>query len=1035
MLVAHGLWRAGALCVWAEDPNTYGSARGGIAPKPHPYAVPGADLPRVLAPLGDADLVAKGGESELVVRLPGSTVRPEASPDLVVPDGRPPRGTRRLLPWRVPVLVYGPAEARELLAGLAEDRPADDLTGADTGDGAPDVLAGADLRYLAVLVEDAAALVRRGRMLPALVRTGGAAEARWRCVLTGADAERARTLAAALPPVLRGVPGALDADEDEMPASGNIVLTVLDAFADAEVRARSGEPLVGRTGTTYAHRWARALTGADATVRGDGAHPAEAAALAEALDGWRAAAHAGDGPVRTFFRLAEPELDLLAPDEDDALAEAPWRIELGLQSTDDPSLVVPAEAVWRADPDELGSLMAARPEETLLAGLGRAARLYPELDTALRDATPHEVTTDAAGAYRFLKETAPLLSAAGFGVRLPRWAGAAKLGRRLTTKTASKQQATVAQGFGREQIVEFRWDLALGETTIDEDELLRLAALKVPLVRLRGQWVELDDRQLNAALDFLKQRRDGTMTTADALSIALLDHEDDPLPVTEVESDGALGDLLSGDTERRLTPVPTPDGLDGELRPYQQRGLAWLSFMSELGLGTILADDMGLGKTISTLALLQLEAPADPNLLICPMSLVGNWQREAERFTPGLRVYVHHGAKRARGDELASAVGNADLVITTYGTAARDCEELGGFTWRRVVVDEAQAIKNAQTRQARAVRALPAGHRLALTGTPVENHLTELWSIMEFANPGLLGSAAGFRRRFAKPIEADGDSDASARLKRATGPFVLRREKTDKSIISDLPEKQEIKVWCNLTQEQASLYQATVDDMMARLENSEGIEYRGLVLATMAKLKQVCNHPAHLLKDGSRLAGRSGKLARLEEIADEVVADGEKALCFTQYAEWGAALQPYLAARTGRPVLFLHGGLGKAQRDELVTRFSETDEPAIFLLSLKAGGTGLNLTAANHVIHVDRWWNPAVEDQATDRAFRIGQTRNVQVRKFICVGTLEERIDEMIERKKKLAESIVGTGEDWLTSLSTGELREVIRLAPEAVSS
>jgi SNF2 family DNA or RNA helicase len=450
-------------------------------------------------------------------------------------------------------------------------------------------------------------------------------------------------------------------------------------------------------------------------------------------------------------------------------------------------------------------------------------------------------------------------------------------------------------------------------------------------------------------------------------------------------------------------------------------------------------------NTVQLLALMasQREAPGPdathaPTLLVCPMSLVGNWEREAARFTPDLRVHVHHGADRLKGKELASALGEADLVITTYALAARDQDALSEVRWARVVCDEAQNIKNAATRQARAVRALPAASRIALTGTPVENRLADLWSIMEFARPGILGPAERFRTKYAVPIERNGDEEAAERLRRITGPFILRRLKTDKTIISDLPDKLEMKVWCNLTPEQASLYQATVSDMMARIEAAEaaddGIGRRGLVLATMAKLKQVCNHPAHLLGDGSRLAGRSGKLERLEEICDEVIADGDKALCFTQYAEFGRMLQPYLASRLGCPVLYLHGGTPKRQRDAMVAQFQESAEPALFVLSLKAGGTGLNLTAANHVIHVDRWWNPAVEDQATDRAFRIGQRKDVQVRKFVCVGTLEERIDSMIDEKKALAERIVGTGESWLTELSTSDLREVIALSPEAVS-
>ena len=373
-------------------------------------------------------------------------------------------------------------------------------------------------------------------------------------------------------------------------------------------------------------------------------------------------------------------------------------------------------------------------------------------------------------------------------------------------------------------------------------------------------------------------------------------------------------------------------------------------------------------------------------------------------------------------------------MLTTYALAARDAADLRKITWRRVVVDEAQAIKNAATKQATAIRSIPAGTRIAVTGTPVENRLADLWSILEFANPGLLGSAAAFKKRYAEPIERRGDDDAADRLRRFTGPFILRRVKTDKSIIADL-EKLEMDLVCNLTAEQAALYQAVVDDMLDRIRTAEGIERRGLVLATMTKLKQVCNHPAQFLRDGSRLTGRSGKLERLDEILDEVLAVGEKALLFTQYAEFGALLRGHLTGRFGHEVLFLHGGVPKPARDAMVARFQDEDawSPPLFVLSLKAGGTGLTLTAANHVVHVDRWWNPAVEDQATDRAFRIGQRRAVQVRKLICAGTVEEKIAAMIRDKRGLAAKIVGTGEQWLTELSTGQLAELLRLEAGAV--
>jgi SNF2 family DNA or RNA helicase len=996
MLVAHATWHGGALCLWAEDPALPDTSRVRVTPKPHPFAA--ADLRGT----SYADLTAGAMRVELTLLLPGSAAGPFPSPELA----REPSSRRPALhPWRVPALALDPFAAMALLA---------------SADDAEDVVRGADLRFFALVADEAMHLAERGRVLPALVREDGDLAARWRPVITGADAERFRELARAMPPACRAA--------GDGRAGAEVLLEALTGLADATVRGIVPHPLLAeRTGRVperlpLAERWAAALTGPDpAVAREPGDDPDT---LAAELDSWAAAALRPSGPLRVCFRLGEP------PEDDPG---GPWSVQFALQGTDDPSLYVPAAAIWTGD-----AASVADAEETLLAGLGRALRLYPQITEALRVATPTSVTTDAEGAFHFLRESAPLLSAAGFGVQLPQWAGRARLGMKLTTRTKTDPGATVSSGFGLGDLVDFRWDLALEGEDLTEEELTELARLKAPLVRLRGKWVELDDAQLTRALEFLSRGRTGEMSAAQAVRAAI--HAgDDTLPLMEIDADGGLGDLLSGQADRRLEPIPTPESFEGTLRPYQERGLAWLSFLDDLGLGAVLADDMGLGKTAQTLALLASRAPyrreRGPTLLIGPMSLVGNWQRETARFTPKLRVYVHHGGGRHRGAELEEAVRGADLVLTTYGTATRDREALSAIEWDRVVCDEAQALKNSGTRQAQAVRSIPARGRIALTGTPVENHLTELWSIMEFANPGLLGPRQAFRERFATPIEAHGDEEAAAALGRATGPFILRRLKTDKTIITDLPEKQEIKVWCNLTPEQASLYQATVEDMLDRISASSGMERRGLVLATMAKLKQVCNHPAHLLKDGSRLPGRSGKLERLEEICAEVVAEGEKALVFTQYSEFGTMLQPHLEARLGRPVLWLHGGTTKRRRDELVRRFQEDAEPAVFLLSLKAAGTGLTLTAANHVVHVDRWWNPAVEDQATDRAFRIGQTKNVQVRKFICVGTMEERVDEMIERKKALAERIVGTGEGWLTELSVAELRDVVRLGSEAVSA
>ena len=424
-----------------------------------------------------------------------------------------------------------------------------------------------------------------------------------------------------------------------------------------------------------------------------------------------------------------------------------------------------------------------------------------------------------------------------------------------------------------------------------------------------------------------------------------------------------------------------------------------------------------------------------PALLICPMSIVGNWHREVQRFAPSLKVMIHHGHERLSGDAFAQEARQHDIVITTYALALRDKEHLSLIDWEYVVVDEAQNIKNESAKQTQAIKSIHGSHKIALTGTPVENRLSELWSIMEFLNPGYLGSAKDFSGKFAVPIEKYHDAGRAETLKKVIQPFVLRRLKTDKAIISDLPDKMEMKVYCNLTQEQASLYEAVVKEMMEKIEAADGIERKGLVLSTIMKLKQICNHPAHFVADGSSLPGRSGKLSRLEEMLEEVLAAGDKALIFSQFAEMGGMLRQYLQETLGCEVLFLHGGTPKKQRDLMVQRFqSEQHGAPLFILSLKAGGVGLNLTAANHVFHFDRWWNPAVENQATDRAFRIGQTKNVQVHKFISVGTMEEHIDQMIEQKKELAENIVGAGENWLTELSTAQLKDLFALSREAVA-
>lgn len=916
------------------------------------------------------------------VRLPSYAGGPVASPELVREAVGGRRGAVRWREWVVPVVwVEG---------SLSEP---------------PDCRVGASGKFLNELLGFGRELVRRGRVLPAIDGDGCG---RWRAALSGVDSLRFAALRAGVPPSFRGAEG------NGGTGGGDLVQEVLDRAVDREVRAALRGTGVATSGDGVVGRWLAALVG-DPRVDG------EAGALRAKLAAWRAGG-LRESPVRTCFRLSSPDQGGMLKDG--------WRVEFLLQAVDEPSVVVTAEQLWHKQ-DAVLRRWVGRPEDVLLGDLGRAGRLYPALDRALSAKRPVELALDVEGAYDFLQH-AGLLAEAGFGVMLPSWwRQPHRLGLRLTaTSRGTAGEVAKESELGLKVLVDYRWELAVGDERLTEAELQSLAEAKVPLVRVRGQWVQVDPKRLAAGLAFLK-RGGGQMTAAQVLLHSGLHPEDAdlPLPLNGVSATGWLGDLLSGEVEHHLEPVEQPTGLVAELRPYQQRGLAWLAFLDRLGLGACLADDMGLGKTVQLLALEahnRAHGKRLPTLLVCPMSVVGNWQREAARFTPDLEVRVFHGADRALDTD-------CDLVITTYAVVARDAGKLADVSWDRVVLDEAQNIKNSSTRQSTVVRALPARHRVALTGTPVENRLAELWSIMDFVNPGVLGTINTFRARFAVPIERHHDEDAAVRLRRITGPFVLRRLKTDPRIITDLPDKIEVKQLCTLTAEQATLYQAVVDDMLAKIAEAEGVKRKGLVLATMSRLKQVCNHPAQLLGDGSRVAGRSGKLARLEEVLDEALADGDKALCFTQFTAFGSLVVPHLAARFDTEVLYLHGGTPKRQRDEMVRRFQEEDGPSIFVLSLKAGGTGLNLTAANHVIHLDRWWNPAVEDQATDRAFRIGQRNHVQVRKFVCVGTLEERIDRMIEEKRGLAQLVVGAGEDWLTELSTGELRELFALDGEAV--
>ncbi|NJD54154.1 MAG: DEAD/DEAH box helicase [Candidatus Methanoperedens sp.] len=871
-------------------------------------------------------------------------------------------------------------------------------------------------------------LMSKQHFVPGLVSSdkNGQSFARWQYVLNDQDDMiRMSMLARGMPPICRSIllngspnnPEALLSDYINSAVDGCIRRWI----PISEIRSKT---------SSISSAWLESLsTGQPIKTNTHGLKN-----LSEGIRSWgRPIYEVERSGFRTCFRLDPP-----APDVDDS-----WSLRYFLQASDDPSLLVPADDVWRESRDTLSFLKRKfdHPQEKLLADLGKASRLFLPIEDSLNAARPVAAELRTQQAYTFLKEAAPLLSESGFGVLIPPWwnKGAAKtqLGIKLSVKP-KREQKTGKGIFTFDSIINYNWQLAVGGEAISEEEFQHLSSLKEPLVRIRGQWVELKKDEIDAAIKFFRSKNSGEMKLSEAMKLSIGQGESETgLKISGFEAKGSLSSLFEQLSGRKgIMQIRQPDSFSGELRPYQVKGFSWLAFLRQYGLGACLADDMGLGKTIQLLALLlkdKEEGNKRPTLLICPTSVVGNWQREAKKFAPSLRVLVHHGISRKK-KEFIKEVPNYDLVISTYALTHRDEDVLDKVEWNGVVLDEAQNIKNSSTRQSQAVRRIKAGYRVALTGTPVENRLSELWSIMEFLNPGYLGSAAGFRRTFALPIERYNDKEAGLRLRNIITPFVLRHLKTDSSIIKDLPDKIEIKEHCNLTKEQATLYEAVVKDMLRKIENSEGIERKGAVLSALMRLKQVCNHPAQFLGDGSSIPERSGKLNRITGMLEEVLAEGDSVLIFTQFAEMGSMLKAHFQKVFGQEILFLHGGVNQKQRDQMVMRFSEKNGPRIFILSLKAGGVGLNLMRASHVFHFDRWWNPAVENQATDRAFRIGQTKNVQVHKFICDGTLEEKIDEMIEVKKELAENIIGTGEGWLTEMTTRQLKELFMLRREAVA-
>ncbi|MFI5012008.1 MAG: DEAD/DEAH box helicase [Hyphomicrobiales bacterium] len=654
----------------------------------------------------------------------------------------------------------------------------------------------------------------------------------------------------------------------------------------------------------------------------------------------------------------------------------------------------------------------------------------------------HPLRWSPQQALQFLKDT-PALESAGVVVRMP---GSWRMNRPARPQVKATVGGSPPSNLGMDALLDFRMEVTLEGETLSAAEIKRLLAQSDGLAFIRGKWVEIDHERLSRTLEEFEavERRAATDGLSFGEAMRLLSGVDIAADATAARSDVDWSQTVAGrwlaETLAALRPAhgrvgidPGP-GLRGTLRPYQRAGVQWLYLLAQLRLGACLADDMGLGKTIQVLSLLlalKAEAanPHKPSLLVAPASLLANWASEIARFASSLNaIIVHPSAMPSEKlkTEAAADLAGVDLVITSYGFLPR-AAWLAATPWRLVVIDEAQAIKNPTTKQTRTVKQLKAGARIALTGTPIENRLGDLWSIFDFINPGLLGSAKQFST-FVKQL-ADRPQNPYGPLRELVRPYILRRLKTDKSIIADLPDKTEVKAFCPLSRKQAALYQQAVNELASQLETAEGMARRGMVLALLMRLKQICNHPSQWLADNAWAEEDSGKLARLRDITEEIAARQEKALVFTQFKETTGPLASFLGSVFGRPGLVLHGETQVRKRKDLVRQFQEDESIPFFVLSLKAGGAGLNLTAASHVIHFDRWWNPAVENQATDRAFRIGQTKNVLVHKFVCRGTVEDKIDQMIEAKQQLAGDFLSGGADMLlTEMKDDELLKLVTL-------
>lgn len=1053
----------------------------------HPYSLDPTTILSMLA-------VDSAASHRLTLRLPTIGAAPIPSPHLAHAAGLPAHDPNAILSsWIVPTVAIPPVAVlstlealEERMAPMTDESPAprsrplflperagerDDSHAHGSGEpchpgthgnGSP--FLADSTRYAALAARVARRLLVEQRFIPNVLedRTG-AISGVWRPWLCDESLRDMVTdLLASMPPAFRAAVDPFAHDAWPM------LLDYLGALCDAMCRARLvaenfADAIEGRDSQQDPHvAWLSGLLRAEGDIHVNGAMSSR---VVRGVREWfsRLDERGADSGWTLCFHLIEP-LSESTPQFGAPGRDARWTLRFELQSVEHPETRIDASELWEAPADAttVGGLHLESPHDLLLAELARAARLYPAVERAIeQDEAPSSLQLTTTQAYDFLREYRPLLLEQGFAANVPEWweSPLSRLGVSLELHGDERSgasgdpdgAASDHASLGLDALVDYQWRLSLGELPLTAEQFQELTELNMPLVRVSGRWIELRPADVKSARAFLTAHPGGTTTLGLALRLAFgVDAEEAGLHVQGLSAEGWANRLFAQDGGAvQMESMAQPNGLTGQLRPYQLSGLSWLTFLDRLGLGACLADDMGLGKTVQLLALVLSEQerakaraddrPIAPTLIVAPLSVISNWQREAHRFTPALRTMVHHGPERLTGEAFERKVRETHMVITTYALAHRDVESIGRVLWRRVVLDEAQCIKNPSAKQTQAILRLSTNRRIALTGTPVENRLSELWSIMNFCNEGYLGTLGEFRRRFALPIERRHHKGRANQLRSLTRPFILRRLKTDPAIAADLPAKIENKVYSHLTPEQAALYERAVAGMLTEVDQADGMRRRGIVLATLIRLKQICNHPAQALREhfSSESAfdpRRSGKCQRLIEMLDEVVAEGQQALVFTQFRRMGDLLAVMLRRRLDREVLFLNGSTPERERRRMIDQFQSAGATSpIFLLSLKAGGFGLNLTAASHVFHFDRWWNPAVENQATDRAHRIGQTRSVHVHKFIVAGTLEERIDRMIEEKSNLADRIIGSGERGLTELSTAGLRELLMLRSDAI--